>query len=142
MSDHFDRTSFARPRPTTHDPRLTGGFTLVEILLTVSILAIGVIVIHQAFSRCIEGIRRSEETLQASLLLNKSATELAYKHWISWEATVGARSLEGTSVKNSLETVNNNLFDRYDLTVKQPSGAASSLTLLFNQHGTRTSRES
>ena len=52
------------------------GFTLVEVLAAVVVLTIGIIAVHQGFSRCIAAIRHSEEKLYCSFILERKAVEL------------------------------------------------------------------
>lgn len=117
------------------------GFTLIEVLLTVAILAVGVITIHQAFSRCIEGIRRSEERVLASMILKKAAVDFELSAWTSF-AAIGlySPSLEtgypGYSVKGASSGTG------VILTVTAPSKIQTQASFVLNSHAARTLKES
>ena len=125
------------------------GFTLIEVLLTVAILAIGVVFIHQAFSRCIDGIRRSEERVLSSMILKKAAVDFEIGAWTSFTATgTHTPSLEVSAPRYFLRggygktaTIGNSTFDQIDLTVRAPSKMPASASFLLNQHGARTLKE-
>ena len=57
------------------------GFTLIEVLATLAIFSFGIIFIHQALSRCLEAIRRSEEKILYSVLTEKIKVDLALQNW-------------------------------------------------------------
>lgn len=73
------------------------GFTLVEVLTTVTILFSAIFFIHQGFARCLQAIKHSEESLLGSLLLEKPAVSLAIQGWFPAEDMDKSASAEKTT---------------------------------------------
>ena len=101
------------------------------------ILTVGIIAVHQAFSRCIAAVRHSEEKLYCAFLLEKKATELlisspkkALEEANAFNEPVA--SAEGYSLKNTVKTVvrGEENFILHSLKAEGPSGAKLEAPLL------------
>ena len=57
------------------------GFTLIEVMVTVVVLTVGIVSIHQALSRCLRAVRHSEEVLMCSLLTDRAAVNAQLSAW-------------------------------------------------------------
>ena len=63
------------------DPVNKKGFTLVEVLTAVTVIVVGTVFINQAFIRCLDATRRSEEAMTVAFLLEKAAVNLRIQTW-------------------------------------------------------------
>ena len=57
-------------------PRTHKGFTLIEIMISVSILSLGLILIVQGLAKCVNILRISQSNLAATLLAEDKMTEM------------------------------------------------------------------
>ncbi len=103
------------------------GFTLVEVLITVVILTVGIIAIHQGFSRCLTGFKASEQSLYGTLLLERAAIDFQIKLEKDSDKSdpidpkVDLPDGYQFSSEKSAEELNHLKFDRYVLSVETPT---------------------
>ena len=116
------------------------GFTLVEVLTTVTILTLGIIFTHQALSRCISAIQRSEETLLCSLVAERALTAIELQNQSD------SKSLSYIDLQNFLTfypgykiqssflpvSLNQRTFNECILEVRGPHGAFVKSSVLLN----------
>lgn len=75
-----------RKRNTHHAIRNTRkGVTLVEVMISVSILSIGLVLVLQAFAYCLNGLRISENNLKASLLAGNKMAQAQIQAKEDWD---------------------------------------------------------
>jgi len=61
------------------------GVTLVEVMISVSILSIGLVLVLQGFAYCLNGLRISENNLKASLLAGNKMAEAQIQVKEDWD---------------------------------------------------------
>lgn len=64
---------------------LASGVTLVEVMISVSILSIGLVLVLQAFAYCLNGLRISENNLKASLLAGNKMAQAQIQAKEDWD---------------------------------------------------------
>lgn len=113
------------------------GFTLVEVLITVVVLTVGMIAIHQGFSRCLTGFKASEQSLYGTLLLERSAISFQMKLWDKAEPSKEFKpqvelpdGYEFQFEKTPFEFRKLQL-DQYALTVETPNGEKIKSTMVL-----------
>jgi len=70
------------------------GFTLIEVMISVSILSIGLVLVLQGFIHCLNGLRISENNLKASLLAGNKIAKMqiqAKEDWDTFEKGLSER---------------------------------------------------
>ena len=77
------------------------GFTLLEIMVSISILSFGLILILQGFSKSLNAIKISQNNLKSALLADEKMTEFLIN--IRQDKSHFARSSDGESTLDSLE---------------------------------------
>ena len=126
--------------------RARAGFTLVEVLVAVTVLSVGMIAIHQAFGTCLHAIRSSEETLYSSMILEEAVTTMAPKLWQDPKdplpEKLDARAIEadlkmpaGYAIeadKNKIK-INDVELDAYRFKLKTPRGSRIETSIYFNR---------
>lgn len=109
------------------------GFTLVEIMATLVILTAGLVTVHQAFVRCVEGVRRSETRLYASSLAEERAVKLILdSRQIPSPPLPDAEDVDGYHIEYAQKTIANSkkFFVLSEVNVTGPAHAAASLDIL------------
>jgi len=62
------------------------GITLIEVMISISILSIGLVLILQGFAYCLNGLRISENNLKASLLAGNKMAQAQIEAKEDWNA--------------------------------------------------------
>lgn len=65
------------------------GFTLIEIMVSVSILSVGLILILQGFAHCLNVLRIAEDNLKATLVLEDKMAEAEIEAKEDWNSVAG-----------------------------------------------------
>ncbi len=115
------------------------GFTLVEVMVTVVVLTVGIVAIHQALGRCLQAVKHSEEVLLCSLLNERAAVNADLATWepLSKEAYSLPGSFDdmpGYSLKTAEHeefTRGDSKLDGYVLKTTGPAGFFSQAGLLL-----------
>jgi len=61
------------------------GFTLIEVMISVSILSIGLVLVLQGFIYCLNGLRISENNLKAGLMAGNKMAEAQIQAKEDWD---------------------------------------------------------
>lgn len=64
---------------------LSSGVTLIEVMISVSILSIGLVLVLQGFAYCLNGLRISENNLKASLMAGNKMAEAQIQAKEDWD---------------------------------------------------------
>lgn len=114
------------------------GFTLVEVLLTMTILTLGVVFIHQGFSQCLGSVRHSQEFLRDSFLIRRQAVQL----FVNPQASP---TVFPEDANYQLET-EHKIFQKEEISLDQctlkasgPTGFKTQSTILFRQPSSQSS---
>ncbi len=70
------------------------GITLIEVMISISILSIGLVLVLQGFMYCLSGLRVSENNLKASLVAGNKMAQVqiqAKEDWDSFENGLSER---------------------------------------------------
>ena len=114
------------------------GFTIVEVLTALVIFAIGAVSIHQGFSRALEVVKRSENSLSSSFLVMEPVVEISLASWYTKKGMpyqISERMAEknpGVTLTSKSQgiSINNLSFTRYDLKLKGAYGFIHEASLL------------
>ena len=114
------------------------GFTLVEVMLTVTIMAVGLVATHTALARCVEAARRSEDKLYSAILVEHQATNLLLGSLFPKSASDLVKRGESNKKENGFEIdVSKQLTERnkmpmilYKIQAKGATGSGTQTLLL------------
>lgn len=100
--------AIGRNKIVTPANKTMSGFTLVEIMLSISILSIGLVLILQGFAHCLNVLKISEDNLKASLIAENRLAEafiLAKEDWDKFDSgSVEHFKYEGLECRWEIET--------------------------------------
>ena len=74
------------------DWKTRSGITLIEVMVSISILSIGLVLILQGFTHCLNGLRISENNLKASLLAGNKMAQAQIEAKEDWNTFEGGLS--------------------------------------------------